>query len=538
MKKVLIINGSPRGEGSNTLKITDAFVEGLKVDGEKQIEYIHVGECKIEHCKGCFACWNKTPGKCIIRDDMDNILAKLIAVDSIIWSFPLYYYGMPSKIKALLDRNLPLDLPFIEERADGGCMHPARYERKGQNILISSCGFYSTENNYEALLKQFEIMFGKNYPRILCTEGELFSYEELSKRTDEYLSYVKQAGVEYARESRFSDVTQKKISELLYSPQVYVKMANASWGIADDSNDSEKMSEAEKFTRQMAALYNPSSFDGKKRVLEMYYTDVDETYQLTLDQDGCTVVKDDSISSYTARVETPLVVWQDIARNVYDAQQALMDGKYRILGDLQFMIAWDNYFGAGAGEDVVEAKTDKKTNMSLTIIPWVVIWVLLPIHPLAGGIAGIMAASLLHFTNLRWQLTVYDYITGAAVAAFGIAALLGGEMRFVLSLSYLFFGLLWLGSCFTGVPLSAHYSKNDYQGDIALRNPIFMKTNLILSICWGVLYLLTAIWTYVMATSLGSLTGLVNAVCPALLGAFTVFFQKWYPARVAGGKNR
>jgi len=30
--------------------------------------------------------------------------------------------------------------------------------------------------------------------------------------------------------------------------------------------------------------------------------------------------------------------------------------------------------------------------------------------------------------------------------------------------------------------------------------------------------------------------GAVNSVCPVLMGIFTVWFQKWYPARVAGGK--
>ncbi|MDR1655793.1 MAG: hypothetical protein LBR96_07335, partial [Treponema sp.] len=59
-------------------------------------------------------------------------------------------------------------------------------------------------------------------------------------------------------------------------------------------------------------------------------------------------------------------------------------------------------------------------------------------------------------------------------------------------------------------------------------------TNRILTACWGILYLLTPIWTwFLMGTSLSFLTGACNSLLPALLGIFTWRFQKWYPARVA-----
>lgn len=72
--------------------------------------------------------------------------------------------------------------------------------------------------------------------------------------------------------------------------------------------------------------------------------------------------------------------------------------------------------------------------------------------------------------------------------------------------------------------------------DKALNNPLFMKTNWILTLMWGILYLLTPIWTYlIMGTSVSSLTGAINSVLPALMGIFTAWFQKWYPAKVARG---
>lgn len=95
---------------------------------------------------------------------------------------------------------------------------------------------------------------------------------------------------------------------------------------------------------------------------------------------------------------------------------------------------------------------------------------------------------------------------------------------------------MWSVSCLGKIPLTAHYSMNDYGGDRALQNPLFVKTNRILTLLWGILYLLTPVWTYIlMGTEISGFTGAVNSVLPALMGIFTVWFQRWYPAKVAGG---
>ena len=100
-------------------------------------------------------------------------------------------------------------------------------------VLISTCGFSSVENNYEALLKQFEIMYGENLTKIICAEGELFRASQLRKRTGEYLSYARQAGREYAASGSIRADTEKKLSHLLSQPETFVELANASWGIRE-----------------------------------------------------------------------------------------------------------------------------------------------------------------------------------------------------------------------------------------------------------------------------------------------------------------
>ena len=96
---------------------------------------------------------------------------------------------------------------------------------------------------------------------------------------------------------------------------------------------------------------------------------------------------------------------------------------------------------------------------------------------------------------------------------------------------------MWTATCFCRLPLTAHYSMNAYEGEKALSNPLFLKTNRILTLLWGVLYLITPLWTYaILGTDIGSWIGAINSILPLLLGMFTAWFQKWYPAKVARGK--
>lgn len=111
-------------------------------------------------------------------------------------------------------------------------------------------------------------------------------------------------------------------------------------------------------------------------------------------------------------------------------------------------------------------------------------------------------------------------------------------LTLLLPASYLLFGLMWGVTVFLPMPLTAYYSMNGYGGETALQNPLFMRTNRILTACWAVLYLLTPVWTwYLLQTPVSYLTGALNSVLPMLLGAFTAWFQRWYPAHYAASKK-
>lgn len=541
---ILVLNGSPKGTRSNSLRLTDAFIKGLCLEQENKgtqvaVEQVQLSKQNINSCKGCFVCWKNTPGKCCINDDMPMILEKILWADVIVYSFPLYYFNVPGTLKNMIDRQLPMVMPFMSERDDGvgSGSHEARFDMsKKRYMLISTCGFYSAEGNYDSVLKMYDHICGKdNYEYIFCGQGELFSVKELSARTDEYLSLVEKAGKEFAN-GRISEEVSLQLKQLLYPRDIFEKMADASWGVSRETG--EKEDESLIFTRQMAALYNKDHFDGKRRVLQMHYTDIDKTYQIVLKDSGSAFLTEGFMEPTTC-IETPYQVWVDIAQGKIRGDEALANQLYKVTGDFSLMLKWDYFFGVDAAVEVKAAKKDEKIkppSMTTMLIAFITFFVAVSIDATTGAYITLGVSACIPLIMSRHMLIIYDKLAIAIVSLLSVLSLVTGQGALVVNIGYLLFGLMWLLSCVTKEPLCACYVKYNYNGEDALNNPIFMKTNYILAIAWGVLYVLTAIWTYVLnGTVLAGYLPIINNIMPILLGIFTGWFQNWYPAYVARG---
>ena len=205
------------------------------------------------------------------------------------------------------------------------------------------------------------------------------------------------------------------------------------------------------------------------------------------------------------------------------------------------MLKWDELFGGYGGASAskrgrADEKSRSKPNLAVLLFPWIVIWVLIAINTPLGGAAGIIAAASLPLLWLVFQPVIFERISVLAVAGLSLAVLLGADARIIVSASYGAFGLMWFIGAFVKTPLTAYYSASGYGGEKAFENPLFIKTNRILTAAWGALYLITPIWTYIiMSTDLSAYIWLINSACPALMGIFTVWFQRWYPAQWARG---
>ena len=231
--KILAVNGSPRGNSSNSWQLANAFICGIEAAiPDAEVYRMDVNKMNVRPCLGCFACWGKTPGKCCIDDDARLFLEKRLWADITVWSFPLYYYTVPGALKTLIDRQLPMVKPFLVERTDGfgSGAHPSRYDMsKKKNVVISTCGFWTAEGNYDGVHSLFSHMCGIiNYETIFCGEGELFRVPQLKELTGAYLDAVTVAGTEYTG-GEISAETRARLSQPILPRHIFEEMANSSW---------------------------------------------------------------------------------------------------------------------------------------------------------------------------------------------------------------------------------------------------------------------------------------------------------------------
>ncbi len=101
-KKVLILSGSPR-KGGNSDLLCDAFMKGAMEAGH-EVEKVRVQEKKVACCMACYACVEG--GVCVIKDDMAEIMQKMIDCDVMVLASPVYFYSIDAQLKAVIDRSL------------------------------------------------------------------------------------------------------------------------------------------------------------------------------------------------------------------------------------------------------------------------------------------------------------------------------------------------------------------------------------------------------------------------------------------------
>ena len=207
--KILVLNGSPKREQSDTMHITRAFLDGMKEAACQENHIIHVIDKHIEH-----------------DDDMREILEEILASDLLIWSFPLYCYGMPAPLKALLDRTLPLSSMAMRKVGN-------RYEHVGQAdfshlryLMICGCGFPNSRQNFEPAIAQFKLCFPGSHTILTVPESPMFSAPEAAIVTEPRLALVKQAGKQYAETGEIDAALLAEIGSPMIPEEQYAAIVN------------------------------------------------------------------------------------------------------------------------------------------------------------------------------------------------------------------------------------------------------------------------------------------------------------------------
>lgn len=231
--KVLVINGSPRRKNGFTYFYLQYLLKGIEQTGT-EIEVINVYDknLNIEPCRGCFVCWTKTEGKCVVEDDANELIEKANNTHLIIYAFPLYIDSVPAKLKAFLDRMfitvMPIFVPF-----NNLTRHPIRNMKERYIALLSVNGFPEIEH-FKPVVETFKgISRNSHRPliaAILRPGAESFTAPPYRNYLKEILASLEQAGKELIEQGKISKRILKSVSgNYGISKKLWRTSANLHW---------------------------------------------------------------------------------------------------------------------------------------------------------------------------------------------------------------------------------------------------------------------------------------------------------------------
>jgi multimeric flavodoxin WrbA len=228
--KITAFNGSPRGENGNTYLMTEEFLAGAREAGA-ETEHVLLAHKRIGHCVGCFACWLKTPGVCVIKDDMAGLLGKFAASDIVLYATPLYVDNVTGIMKNFMDRLIPLGDPRFAKTPDGECRHIIRNGKSPDIAVIANSGF--PEQSHFQVLKLLFRRVARNMNARVVAEiyrggGEIFRSTGLVLLPfiARYKKLLREAGKEVAAGRAISAETAAALEKPIVPEDMYIKNAN------------------------------------------------------------------------------------------------------------------------------------------------------------------------------------------------------------------------------------------------------------------------------------------------------------------------
>jgi hypothetical protein len=147
MRRCVILDASPAG-GPLEPWVAE-LASALRARGD-EVRRLLLRDLLIAQCRGCFECWVKTPGRCVIRDDAEEVLRAYAGADLAVLASPIVMGFTSALSRRTSERLLPLLHPYFEV-VEGEVHHRARYPRRPLLALVHDGAGLDAED--EALLE-------------------------------------------------------------------------------------------------------------------------------------------------------------------------------------------------------------------------------------------------------------------------------------------------------------------------------------------------------------------------------------------------
>ncbi len=357
--KVLAINSSARPEGQTKTKMMlDHLVKGMAEAGA-EVEVVDLRKKEVKFCIGCYTCWTRTPGKCILKDDMTaELFPKWLTSDLVVYASPLFHFTINAQMKAFIERTLPVLQPFFEKKG-GETVHPWRHKHP-RVVMLSVCGFPEL-SAFDQLSSWARYVFGRSgllTAEIYRPMAEVMAQPQMKGKAWEILAAVERAGQQIVESGSISSETMAAITQdLMEDPECFLQHSgNLMWKTCID----EKMTPKEFGEKNMVP--RPDSVEGYLNVMSFGFNasaakDLQAVYQFAFT--GSTEgichfnIADGKIRYSSGPAEKPDIIitapfdlWMDIITRKADGQQMFLEQKYTIQGDMNLLLRMNELFGA------------------------------------------------------------------------------------------------------------------------------------------------------------------------------------------------
>ena len=348
--RVLALNSSPRSSRhSKTELMLTQLVGGMR-DAGADVEVVDLRNKKIKDCRGCYTCWTKTPGRCVHKDDMTNeLLPKLLKADLVIHATPLYFHSMNGIMRRFVERTLPAIQPFFVQTDCRTC-HPLRHQLP-KAVWLSVCGFpeESEFNMLSALLHYLYDWEGRELVAEIYRPMAEFLVSRLARDTaDDILAATRDAGRELIQSGRIEQDTMDRIKQPIQDRSTMATVGNLAWntcindGVTLPQFQDRKMvarpDSIETFMLIMPYGINRQAANNSRVLIQFHLSgEINGSCYFTVTKDKVEA----SIGTSTSpdlTIESPFDVWMDIMTEKAEGPQMLMEGKYKVDGDLALMI--------------------------------------------------------------------------------------------------------------------------------------------------------------------------------------------------------
>lgn len=149
------------------LLISDAPIH-VPFENSADNKYVDLSSLNIANCIGCFGCWVKTPGKCVIRDDATAVYPLIAASSTLVYVSRVRYGCYDTRLKTMLERAIPIQKAFI--RLYNGETHHVQRNVEPKDALIIAYGCNSeaeqdlfrrlvARNAYNMMFKSWNVIF-------------------------------------------------------------------------------------------------------------------------------------------------------------------------------------------------------------------------------------------------------------------------------------------------------------------------------------------------------------------------------------------